>query len=214
MIPTTTQVQKIINNSSTNTATIFTIMTETAAEPQELKNVHRNQIDAQNGRISITGTKGHANGIYQLQPKTAEMLRQYLNKHPEQYPLPEPKCLEEAWYKYRKITAKKLCEPDLMKVQLKNLRNYAGARFYYGKGAKDTIATQRFMRHKKLDTTQHYLQAIIIQDNDEEYTTVAIQLGTPQTQKDILAYANAGYQKVTEADGYQYFRKRKGTSIY
>jgi hypothetical protein len=54
----------------------------------------------------------------------------------------------------------------------------------------------------------HYLRAIIL-DEPEEYITVAVQLGQPETQKRIIEYLNAGYEKATEADGYQYFRIRK-----
>jgi hypothetical protein len=88
---------------------------------------------------------------------------------------------------------------------MKNLRNYAGAIFYKTTGKHDPIATMRFMRHKRIDTTLHYLQTINL-DEPEEYITVAIQLGTPETQKRIIEYSNAGYTKITEADGYQYFR--------
>jgi len=208
LIPTTANIEKIINASTRRGATIFKIMAETAVEGMELHKTHRNQIDAENGIISIKGCKGHTNGLYKLKTTTAEMLRQYLAKHQDPYPFPDPRAMSECWQYYRRRASRKLCEPELMKITLKSLRNYAGAIFYYGKGNKDPIATQRFMRHTRLDTTQHYLQAIIIPE-DEEYTTKTVQLGTPTTLKEITELSDNGYQKFTEADGYQIFRKRK-----
>jgi len=113
----------------------------------------------------------------------------------------------EVWRSTRKRAAKKLCQPTLIKIQLKNLRNYAGAIFYKTKG-KDPIATKRFMRHVKLETTMNYLQAINL-DEPEEYITKAVQLNTPTTIKEITELSNAGYQYLTEADGYKLFRKPK-----
>jgi integrase len=208
LIPTMANVEKIINNASRKYVTIFRILTETAVEGEELHQTHRNQIDPEQGTISVNGCKGHTNGVYKLKTQTAEMLRQYLAKHPEPYPFPESRAMSLMWQQYRKKASRKLCEPELLKIQMKNLRNYAGAIFYNAKG-KDPIATQRFMRHKKLDTTQQYLQGIMLYEENEEYTTKTVQLGTPTTIREITELSDAGYQYYTEANGYKLFRKRK-----
>ena len=66
----------------------------------------------------------------------------------------------------------------------------------------------RFMRHKRLEQTLHYIQSIDLNE-PEEYTTKTIQLGTSTTQKQIVELLDAGYQYITDADEYKYFRKRK-----
>jgi len=73
---------------------------------------------------------------------------------------------------------------------------------------KTQITKMRFMRHKKLETTLHYIRSITL-DEPTEYKTVAIQTGQPDTQKEILEYANAGYSFFDEADGFKYYRIRK-----
>ena len=67
------------------------------------------------------------------------------------------------------------------------------------------------MGHKKLDTTQHYLRAMTLQiaTGEQEYMTKAIQLGTPNTIKEIIELIENGFKKETEADGYQIFKKPK-----
>jgi integrase len=207
LIPTTANVEKIINNASQKYATIFKILSDTAVEGAELRRTHRNMIDAEQGTISIIGCKGHTNKVYKLKAPIAELLRLYLAKHQEPYPFPDSRAVSTAWQYYRKQTAKKLLEPQLMKIPLKSLRNYSGAIFYNTKG-KDPWATMRHMRHRRLETTQHYLQSIVTTEA-EEYTHLTIQLGTPTTIKEIEIAIDEGYQYVTDADGYKLFHKRK-----
>lgn len=208
LIPSTENLAKIINRASAKYATIFSIMKETGIEGAELHNTHRNMIDAENGIISVKGTKGHSNGKYKLSTATKEMLKLYLDKHQEPYPFPKSKVIGSTWRYHRNLTANKLCEPELKKIPLKNLRNYAGAQFYNTKG-KDSIATQRFMRHKRLDTTQHYLQAIKLYEPNMEYTHKTVQLGTKTTIKEIETLCDAGYTEFSTADGYKVFRRLK-----
>jgi integrase len=208
IIPTTKQVNSIIGCTEPKYTLIYTIMTETAVEGEELHITHRNSIDTQQGKLAITGVKGHSNRVYTLKPQTAEMLRQYLAKHPEPYPFPTSRAMGEAWIRARKQAVKKFCEPDLTSIPMKNLRNYAGALFYKTKG-KDPWATMHFMRHKKIETTQHYLEKMVITEENEEYTHRTIQTGTPTTIKEIEELADDGYQYFNEADGYKIFRKHK-----
>jgi integrase len=215
IIPTTEQVNEIINACNTPAYTfIFTLLAEIGTEQYELHRTPVSRINAEKGEISITGIKKHANGTYKLKDRTAEMLRIYLSQHADkEYPFPPPKYMRQAWVNARNKAARTLCKPELKKIQLKNLRNYAGAQCWLhgyraGFPAKDAIAVMRFMRHKQLEMTLHYIRSINL-DEPMEYVTVAIQLGQPDTQKRIIEHANAGYEKLTDADGYLYMRIRK-----
>lgn len=168
LIPKSNHVEAIINNASKNMATIYTILSETAVEGEELSATPRNQINPEEGTISIIGTKQHDNGTYKLKEQTAEMLRQYLAKKPQEYPFPKQKTMRQAWSDARTKTATKQCNPEILKIPLKNLRNYAGAIFYNTMG-KDPIQTMRFMRHKKLETTMDYLRGLTEFTATQEY---------------------------------------------
>jgi integrase len=214
IIRTTEQVHEIINSCHARYACIFTILAETGAEQIELHRTPITRINKEKGEISINGVKQHANGVYKLKEQTANMLRTYLSQHPnEEYPFPLPKYMRQAWITARKHASVSLCKPELNTIPLKNLRNYAGAQVWlhgYNAGfpPKDAIAVMRFMRHKRLEQTLHYIRSINL-DEPMEYVTVAIQLGQPDTQKRIIEHANAGYEKLTDADGYLYMRIRK-----
>jgi hypothetical protein len=134
------------------------------------------------------------------------MLRIYTHKHPEKYPFPKSYMMGQVWRDTRERTATKLCKPELNKIPLKNLRNYSGAKLYYK--TQDPIAVMRHLRHKKLETTMHYIRGITI-GGEEEYISKAIKLGTPNTIKEIMELIDTGFRKETEADGYQIFRKPK-----
>jgi len=129
------------------------------------------------------------------------MLRIYLHKHSEKYPFPKSNIMGQVWRDTRKRTANKLCKPELYKIQLRNLRNYSGAKLYYK--LQDPIAVMRHLRHKKLETTMHYIRGITI-GGEEEYTCK-----TAKTIQEASQLIEVGFQYVTEIDGIKLFKKRK-----
>jgi len=211
IIPTREQVQKILSMSTWKYTTVFTIMAETGIEPQELTNIKHNQINLDKGEISVMGTKQHANGIYLLKPKTAEMFRQYIARRTQNKPpFPTAKSIEQSWIRARRIATRKFCDPELTKIPCKNLRNYAGAEYYYTAGNKDPWAVMKFMRHLRISTTQHYLQALKIRtDDDEQYNSRSVMLGQTDTKQTILDLLQNGWKCELQADNHAYFRKRK-----
>lgn len=215
LIPTRQQIQNIMSQATWKYAVIFSIMAETAIEPQELTNITHNRINLERGEISVTGTKQHANGVYPLRAKTAEMLRRYLAKrNPNLPPFPPAKSIEQSWQRCRKSAIQKFADPELQKVQLKSLRNFAGAEYYYSTGNKDAFATQRFMRHHRLSTTELYLRGITIRtEDDDQYTSRTVQLGQPDSKQQIQNLLDNGFTYILTADNHTYFRKRKQLQI-
>jgi hypothetical protein len=134
------------------------------------------------------------------------MLRIYLHKHPEEYPFPTSKQIGESWRRTRTRAANKLSAPELNEIPLKNRRNYSGAQNYFK--FKDAIETMRHLRHKKLDTTMHYIRGIP-RATEGKFISKAVKLGTPTTITEIMELIDNGFKKETEADGYQIFRKPK-----
>jgi len=201
LIPTTENVNAILNTATTRYAIIFKILAETGAEGHELENVSQSDIDAEQGLISIRGCKGHASGTYKLKTQTAEMLRVYLHKNPQEHPFPHSTVMGEVWRQTKRRATKKLCNPALMKIPLKNLRNYSGAQLYYK--TLDPIAVMRHLRHKKLETTMHYIRGISI-GGEEEYTCK-----TASNVQEAQQLIEQGFQYVQQIDNISLYRKRK-----
>jgi hypothetical protein len=61
----------------------------------------------------------------------------------------------------------------------------------------------RHLRHKKLETTMHYIRGIAV-GGEEEYTCK-----TAQTIQEATQLIENGFTYVTEMDGTRLFRKRK-----
>ena len=83
MIPSAENIDKIICSCTTKYATIFIILKETGLEAYELASMKRNQIDTQRDIINALGCKGHNSRSFKLKEKTAQLLREYLTKYPE-----------------------------------------------------------------------------------------------------------------------------------
>lgn len=166
-------------------------MEETAVEPQELHDTPSNRIDPQQGTISITGVKQHLNGVYKLSEKTANDLRLYLAKQNTQYPFPTARHLGSEWTRIKQRRAKELNKPELLKIQLKSLRNYAGAVYYLTMG-KDPIATRNFMRHRRLEQTMDYLRGIT--EFSATRTRITKLVNTPEEAIELI---NQGFKEET-----------------
>jgi integrase len=202
IMPTTDQVNKIISATTRKFATIFKLMAETGVEGEELHRTHRNQFDQTQAIISIKGLKGHDSANYKLKPHIAQMLREYLTQYQKDYPFPQPKVMSGMWRRARNTASQNHNDPTLKTIPMKNLRNYSGAQFYLNYD-KDAIGTMRHLRHKKLETTMHYLRAIVL-DQEPEYVC-----RTAKTIEEDTQLINAGFQYVTERDGIKLYRKRK-----
>jgi integrase len=201
IIPTTDQVNKIISATTLRFATMFKLMAETGVEGEELHQTHRNQFETTQGIISIKGLKGHGSANYKLKAPIANMLREYLAKDPKEYPFPRPYIMSTMWRRARETASKNHNDPSLKTIPMKNLRNYSGAQFYYQ--FPDPIGVMRHLRHKRIETTMHYIRAITL-DGDVEY-----DCKTAKTPEEITKLIELGYAKADEIDGIHFYRKRK-----
>lgn len=148
-------VEKIISATTPKFATIFKLMAETGVEGEELYQTHRNQFEQTQAILDIKGLKGHGSANYKLKQPTAEMLREYLAKYPQNYPFPQPKVMSKMWRTARETASKNHNDPTLKTIPMKNLRNYSGAQLYYQ--FPDPIGVMRHLRHKRIETTMRAL---------------------------------------------------------
>jgi hypothetical protein len=176
-------------------------MTKTAVEPEELHQTHRNQFEQTQAIISIKGLKGHGSANYKLKQPTAEMLREYLARYQQEYPFPQPKVMRKMWRQARTTASINHNDPSLKTIPMKNLRNYSGAQFYYQ--FPDPIGVMRHLRHKRMETTMHYLRAITL-EGDIQY-----DCKTAKTPEEITKLIELGYTLADTIDGIHFYRKRK-----
>jgi len=201
LIPTTANVNKIISATSKKYATLYTILAETGLEAHELATVTRKDIDIETGIINAKGCKGHAPRSFKLKQKTHAMLREYLYIYKGEKPFPASRSMTQIWTRTRNKLADKIQDVQLKNIKMRSLRNYAGAQLY--NKTKDPIRVMRYLGHKKLETTMHYLRGIHL-DEEEEYTC-----RTASNTKEDTEFIEAGFEYITERDGLKIYRKRK-----
>ncbi len=205
LIPTREAITQIIGSCKVDCKTIFTILAEIGCSPEELHCTPRSKIHTETDTIDIIGHKKHGSGKYKLKPTTAEMLKEYLTRHEGEFPFPKAKRMTDAWLKAKKRVSEQLKRPELMQIQLRNLRNYSGATFYNSLPIRDPMALMRHFRHKKLSTTQHYIQAIVLDFSDDQW----ISLVTKSTEEECQAIEK-GYQLIRAInETTAIYRKRK-----
>jgi integrase len=206
IIPTPESVNAIINTATEKYTIIFKLLAEIGADGKELQNVSQDDIDAEQGVIRVRGVKGHNSGTYKLKPQIAEMLRVYLSKNPQEHPFPSSEAMGDQWRDTRRRAAKKLCKPELDKIELKSLRNYSGAQLYLSMPIRDPIAVMRHLRHKKLETTMHYIRGMALSNEPEDYIC---RIATDVKQASELIEKGFTYVTGEYKDGGKLFRKRK-----
>jgi integrase len=211
-IPTTDAVTRIISHCRSDYKTIFNIIKETGASPEELHSTPRNKICLETGQITIIGHKKHGSGNYKLTKPTLEMLREYLARHQDEeeykeYPFPRAQNMTHQWIRAKNAVAKQEKQPELRNLPLRSLRNYSGAELYkktVANGHGDVIEVMRHLRHKKIETTMHYIRAICLDTYDDEFI-----VKTARTPEECAGLIEAGFIKADEIDGVHLYKKRK-----
>lgn len=201
LIPTTESINKIISASSKKYATLFTILAETGLEAHELSTMQRKDINATEGIIAAQGCKGHNSRSLKLKQATAEMLRTYLAEFTQSNPFPNPHALGEAWRDTRNQLAKKLNQPELKNIPMRNLRHHFATQLY--DQTKDLPLVMVQLGHKKIETTLFYTRLHTYAQDDEYNVKGATNV------KEATDLIEHGFQYVTDMDGIKLFRKRK-----
>ncbi len=105
----------------------------------------------------------------------------------------------------RKKAAKKLANPRIQKISFHTFRHWKATIEYHK--TKDIIHVQSMLGHKRINNTQIYInleQAIFSEGDNSEYTT-----RIAKTVKAARVLLEAGFEYVTDMDGFKLFRKRK-----
>ena len=113
--------------------------------------------------------------------------------------------LRGAFCASRKKAAKKLANPRLLEIHFHTFRHWKGTMEYHK--TKDLYHVKQLLAHKSLRNTETYInleQAIFSERDDSEYT-----IRIAKTVKGARALLEAGFEYITDMDGFKLFRRRK-----
>jgi integrase len=198
--PSTENVERIISRASWHYATVFSVLRDTGAMPEELHRTKRRDIDLDNGVINLCGCKYHKPRSVKLKPSTVAMLKRYLAENQSEQPFPCYDRTYEAWRRCRDDVAKRLGDPQLKAIRLYDLRHYFGTMLYHK--TKDILHVKEQMGHSRIETTLIYTKLINFASDD--YTVKAAT-----SVKEAMALIESGFEYVCEVEGTKLFRKPK-----
>jgi integrase len=202
-IATTEQLNKIISNCRKKYALILSILRDTGLRPIELHRLTLKQIDLEKGNITAYTAKNGNPRLLKMKPSTLAMLKEYAAENDFRLNVrmfPRPEAMRKAYCRTRRHLAKKLHEPDLMKIRLYDFRHYYATMLY--QKTKDILYVKEQMGHKRIENTLIYTH--LIRFSDEEYVTAV-----SKTVDEARKLVEAGFEYVTEVEGVRLFRKRK-----
>jgi integrase len=202
-VPSSEQVNKLIAHSSRKYALIYSILRDTGLRPIELHKLTLREIDLDSGSVyPETAKNGRARAL-KLKTETLAMLRSYITKHGfslDERMFPNTDIMSHIFIRTRNRLAKRLCEPELKKFRLYDLRHYYATMLYHK--TKDILLVKEKLGHKRLETTLIYTH--LIDFRDQEYT-----VRTAKSVKEATELIEAGFEFVTEIDEVKLFKKPK-----
>jgi len=200
-IPTTEQIDKLINSASRRYATILTLLKECGMMPIELSRVSRYDIDLNSRILHVQGAKGHNSRVFKLKAQTCALLKEYLAKNNREKPFPSSEWICKCYREHRNRIAEKFSDPALRTIRLYDFRHYYATLLYWK--TKDILLVKQKLGHKKLETTLIYTQ--LVQFHDSEFTVRAAE-----TAKEASVLLESGFEYVaTTPQEVMLFRKRK-----
>ena len=109
-------------------------------------------------------------------------------------------CLDRS----RKLAAKKLGNPRLLRIHFHTLRHWKATMLYHQ--TKDILYVKEFLGHRKIDSTLLYIQIerVLFKETSDEFT-----VRVANKPEEIKALLEVGFEYVCEKNDLMFFRKRK-----
>jgi len=205
-VPTEERINMVISSATPKYSTIFHL-SKMGLRPDEISKVILRDLDLDRGEISVRTSKLGLERTLKLKTEIRDLLRDYVCKNRiekiDERLFPEPKTIRNRWRFYRKRAYQKFHDPELLKIRLYDLRHWFGTITYLK--TRDLFFTKYSMGHRNIESTLHYLHIAkgILNYNEEYSVQVAKDL------KEFIKLIEAGFEYITDFDGWKILRKRK-----
>jgi len=203
-IPTGQEIDQLISTCGKKIGVFLQGLKETGADPGELWRLRWIDVDLSARTVTINyPVKGHNPRII----KVSQEFINRLNTLPRGNERVFSGCMDAMYVNFwlqRKTATRKFNNQRLMKITFTTFRHWKGTMEYHR--TKDILHVQRLLGHKDIRNTMIYInleQAIFNESDDQCHVKVARNL------EEACKLAAAGFDKFTEIEGVQIFRKRK-----
>jgi len=203
-IPTEKEIDDLIAGCGKKTAAYLQLLKETGMRSGEADKLKWIDFDFERGVVSVTPEKNSKPRILKISIKCIAMLQNLPKTSDIVFGVTTINTKRSSLEHTRKILARKLNNPRLLQIHFHTLRHWKATMLYHQ--TKDPFYVKEFLGHKRLDTTQLYIQiekALFKEMSDEFTVNVASE---PEEIKKLL---EVGFEYICEKDGLMFFRKRK-----
>ncbi len=209
-VPLESEIDCLINACGKKVSIFLQGLKETGADPGELWRAEWIDINEQSQTISIKHpVKGHNPRILPISRKLIARLQLLPKNDAQIFPM-LLQTMRTNFSHQRKRIAKELANPRLHKLTFTSIRHWKATREYHK--TKDILYVKQLLGHKNLSSTMVYIDIEKAlyggHQNDEFISRVATSL------KGARALLEAGFEYITDMDGYKLFRKRRMSPEY
>ncbi len=204
-IPIELEIDQLIAGCGKKTATFLQLLKETAMRSGEANSIEWTDIDAVNRTITLNNPEKNSNPrIFKVSSKLIDMLNALPKTSGRIFGDRSTLGKRATLYKSRKLIAKKLQNPRILKIHFHTLRHWKATMLYHQ--TKDVIYVKNFLGHKRIENTLFYIQLAetIFKDVSSQFISRAAK-----TVKRARSLIEAGFEYVTNMDGVKIFRKPK-----
>jgi integrase len=204
-IPTEQELDALIAGSHKKNATFAQVLKETAMRSGEAKRLQWIDIDREKRIITLNEPeKGSNPRMWKASAVLMEMLNA-LPKTSEQVFPGSLKSMKGTFLDTRKRLAETLQNPRLLRISFHTFRHWKATVLYHQ--TKDPYYVQHFLGHKKLETTEIYINiehTLFEAGANDEFTVKVAE--KPEEIKQLL---EVGFEYVLQKDNLIFLRKRK-----
>jgi integrase len=202
-LPTEQEIDILIAGCGKKTATYLQMLKDTGARCGEVSRLKWTSVDFHQKAVRISAEKGSNSRILPISPKAIEMLNN-LPKSGERI-FANAEAMRSSFFHQRRRIARKLANPRLLEIHFHTLRHWKATIEQHK--THDPWHVKEILGHKSVKSTEVYIhvEKQLYQNgtNDEFIVKVA------NTQEEITALLETGFEHIMTKDGLAYFRKRK-----
>ncbi len=203
-VPSEEKINLIIGHASKKYAIIYKIAMECGLRPVEIGDLTLNDIDLVKGIISVCSAKHGNPRVLKLKDETHAMLKKYVGEHKfglNDRLFPSGAVISNTYERLKASLSKKLCDSELKKIRLYDLRHYYATMLYYK--TKDILLVKEKLGHRNINNTLIYTHLVNFNENEEFYSATA------KAVDEAAKLIEQGFDFVCDLDGVKLFRKRK-----
>ncbi len=166
-IPTEAEIDQLIASCGSHTATLLQTLKETGIRISEATFLKWTDLSSEQKTLNITPAKGSNPRLLRISDKLLNMLNR-IPRTNETIFSTNIAGLRTTFTKSRKLAAKKLENPRILRISFHTFRHWKATMEYHK--TKDIIHVKQILGHKSINNTMIYInieQALFLTENDE-----------------------------------------------